>query len=367
MERLLTGLLLLPLAAGAQPLSPELLTELPALLNETSGILRLGGDTWISLDSDNSNTLYRVNPLTGDILQEVVLTNGANVDWEDIATDGTWFYIGDIGNNAGARTDLAIHRFPLTTLNHATTALTVETINFHYADQTDFTPAYDDTNWDCEAMLAMEDSIFLFTKNWLDGYTHLYALPATPGDHAAVRRDMFNAQGLVTGAALDPGSGTVALLGHTAEEYAPFVWTLRSYGEHHFFGGITTHHPISLSALQAEAVEFETPYTLIMGNEWSADHAPSLWRLELPMSISDRSGTAKSAHAFPVPADRHVQVDGADGRQQASVFDLNGALLGTANVARDGNIDLPYLSAGEYLLEVSVRSQLCRVPLIIAH
>lgn len=366
MRRLITGLSFLPLLVGAQPLSPELLTELPALLNETSGILRLGGDTWISLDSDNSNALYRVDPGTGDVLQEVVLSNVDNMDWEDIATDGTWLYVGDMGNNAGARTNLAIHRFPLAAITATTTEVAAETITFRYGDQTDFTPAYDDTNWDCEAMLAVDDSIYLFTKNWLDGYTHLYALPAMPGDRIAERRDMFNAQGLITGAALDAGSGTIALLGHTEEEYAPFVWTLRGYEDHHFFSGINTHHPITLAALQAEAVEFETPYTLIMGNEWSAEHAPSLWRLELPMAVSDRP-TTKSVHAFPVPADMHVRVDGADAKQQASVFELNGALLGTVNVTRDGDIDLPYLAPGEYLLEVSVRSQLCRVPLIIAH
>lgn len=362
-----TGLLLLPFLVGAQPLTPELITELPGLLNETSGVLRLGDDTWIGLDSDNSNTLYRVDLNTGSIVQEVVLANATNVDWEDLATDGTWVYVGDIGNNAGARTDQRIYRFALAALSNSATEVNVETIAYHYEDQTDFTPAYDDTNWDCEAMLAVDDSIFLFTKNWLDGYTHLYALPAVPGDHAAMLRDVFNAQGLITGAALDAGSGTIALLGHTEDAYAPFVWTLRGYEGHHFFGGTNTHHPITLSALQAEAIEFETPYTLVMGNEWSVDHAPSLWHLELPMAVSQRSSSVKHVHAFPLPADMHVNVDAADIAKRASVFDLNGALLATVDVREQGAIDLPYLSPGEYLLEVMVRSQLCRIPLIIAH
>ncbi|MBL7953196.1 MAG: hypothetical protein JNM62_15920 [Flavobacteriales bacterium] len=367
MKRLFPGLLLIPFVAGAQPLTPELLTELPTLLNETSGALRLGDDMWISLDSDNSNTIYRVNQATGQILQEVLLSNATNVDWEDITTDGTWFYVGDIGNNAGARTDLAIHRFPLSELTASTTAVVVETITFHYADQSDFTPAYDDTNWDCEAMIAMDDSIFLFTKNWLDEHTHLYALPATPGDHVALRRAEFNTQGLVTGAAWEAGSGVIALLGHTEAGYAPFVWTLRDLDEHHFFDGISTHHPITVSPLQVEAIEFETPSSLIIGNEWSALNAPALWRLQLPMAVVDRNSTGNAVHTFPVPADKHVHVEDADLAHPASIFDLNGALLATVTVGYDGNIELPYLVAGEYLLEVWVRSQLCRIPLIIAH
>jgi hypothetical protein len=33
------------------------------------------------------------------VLRTVAITNATNVDWEDIAQDASYIYIGDIGNN----------------------------------------------------------------------------------------------------------------------------------------------------------------------------------------------------------------------------------------------------------------------------
>jgi hypothetical protein len=52
----------------AQPLLPNLITELPPLLNEVSGMLRIGSDTWVILDSGNDNALYRISEENGDVL-----------------------------------------------------------------------------------------------------------------------------------------------------------------------------------------------------------------------------------------------------------------------------------------------------------
>ena len=350
-----------------QSLTPDQLTELPMSLGEVSGVLLNGTDHWILLDSGNGNRLYRVDPVSGDVLQEVTLLNASNVDWEEITTDGTWVYVADIGNNAGARTDLRIYRFPLAELTPTAVNLFVDTIQFHYDDQTDFTPAYDDTNWDCEAMIALDDSLFLFTKNWLDGHTHLYALPALPGEHAAIRRDELNAQGLITGAARDPVSATIALLGHTEEGMEPMVWVLRGHVGHAFFSGMNEFHPLTIAPLQAEAIEFESSHVLIIGNESSPTNPAALWRLLLPTaSDRDRPGEG-SVHLFPVPADRCVQVVGADVSHEASLIDPNGALLARLVVSSSGFVDLSGWAPGKYLLEVMVGIALHRLPLIIVH
>jgi len=368
MERMNLLLLLAcsPLVMRAQPLTPVLLTELPLPQQEVSGMLSVNGMIWTCLDSGNPNRLYQVDTVSGDVLRELELTNASNVDWEEVTTDGTWVYVGDFGNNAGARTDLRVYRFPLEALSGESGAVEVDTIRFHYVDQTDFTPMVDGTNWDAEAFLALDDSLFLFTKNWVDERTHLYTFPAHPGDQAAVRRDEFDAQGLITGAVRDP-LGDIVLLGHTREGTEPFVWTMRSPDEHMLFSGTNTRHPLTVSPLQAEAVGCLAQGRLIIGNERTLEQEQALWTVTPPVGIGDRENALERVRIFPIPADRQVRVEGADPGRPARILGSNGAVLGAVVVGSEGVMDLPLLPAGEYVLDLSIRSERCRLPLVISH
>jgi hypothetical protein len=62
-------------------------------------------------DSGGQANLYEINASTGAVLRTVAITNATNVDWEDIAQDALYIYIGDIGNNFGNRTDLKYIKF----------------------------------------------------------------------------------------------------------------------------------------------------------------------------------------------------------------------------------------------------------------
>ncbi|MCB0766464.1 MAG: hypothetical protein KDB95_04565 [Flavobacteriales bacterium] len=363
--RLLFALTCAPLMMQAQTLTPVLLTELPLPQQEVSGILCVDGMTWICLDSGNPNRLYQVDTVSGDVLRELELTNASNVDWEELTTDGEWVYVGDFGNNAGARTDLRVYRFPLEALSGASDAVEVDTIRFHYADQSDFTPVYDGTNWDAEAFLAFDDSLFLFTKNWVDERTHLYVIPALPGDRVAVRRDEFDTQGLITGAARD-AQGDIVLLGHSREGTEPFVWTMRFPTGHALFSGSNTRHPIALSPLQAEAIGFLADGRSIIGNERTLEQEQALWTVTLPVGIRNTEAASKAVRVYPVPADRQVHVEGADPGRPARVLELNGTYLGTVTVGAEGMIDLPPLVPGEYVLDLSIRSERFRLPLMIS-
>ena len=112
-------------------------------LIESSGLQMAGNYLWSFNDGGNSPTLYRIDTLTNLILQRVILSGASNVDWEDIAFDGNYFYIGDFGNNLnGARTDLKIYKFPLSDIpdyiNHPLVTITAQqtaTISFTYSDQ----------------------------------------------------------------------------------------------------------------------------------------------------------------------------------------------------------------------------------------
>lgn len=49
----------------------------------------------------------------GSTQRTVDVANAVNVDREDITTDGSWLYIGDVGNNSGDRTNLRVLRVAL--------------------------------------------------------------------------------------------------------------------------------------------------------------------------------------------------------------------------------------------------------------
>ncbi len=360
-------LLLLPQVVGAQPLTPTWLADLGPVLNETSGLIHVESGIWTNLDSDNDHVLYRIEPATGATLQTVVLANATNVDWEDLATDGEWIYVGDFGNNAGNRTDLRIYRFPAAALTTTVESIEVDTIRFHYADQVDFTPAYDASNWDCEAFIARDDSLFLFTKNWLDERTYLYALSALPGDHSATRRDTLETEGLVTGATMHPTSGAFVLLGHSEVDYVPFLWTLRDFPAHRFFDGVLEHHLITEAPLQMEGITFDVDGALLLSNELSVLHAPSLWRVQLPMAVTEVQKALHVPRIFPMPCDDHVRVEGADPGAKARLFNTAGTLMDSPLVEQDGIIRLRPVPPGAYVLEVSMHTIPFRVHMIIDH
>ena len=359
--------LLFPLATAAQTLTPTLLTPLDPILNETSGLLNVSGEVWTNLDSGNGNVLYRIDPTTGAVMREVVLGNANNVDWEEVTTDGTWVYMGDFGNNGGDRTNLRVYRFPLDTLlNLGSDTVLVDTIRFSYADQFDFTPAYEANNWDCEAFIALSDSLFLFTKNWIDGRTFLYVLPATPGDHLAVRIDSLDAQGLVTAATLDAASGDLALLGYTNGFFVPFVWALTDYSGHHFFNGIAERHALTIPFVQTEGVVWSGAGSLLISNEQSPFSAARLWELELPMTVGTVVGAPTTVRLFPVPATSYAIVSGASAKSRLRIMDIRGAVVRDTQLAADGLIPLNAMPNGHYFLEVTSAPFLHRMPLIIA-
>ena len=92
-------------------------TALSTTVNETSGLVMANGVLWTHNDSGNPAQIFKIDTLSNSILQTVNIGGASNVDWEDIAFDGTHFYVGDFGNNAnGNRTDLKIYKFPLSAI-----------------------------------------------------------------------------------------------------------------------------------------------------------------------------------------------------------------------------------------------------------
>lgn len=352
--------------ALAQTLTPTVITPLSTSLNETSGLLIAGGTVWTQLDGGNPQRLYQVDTTTGAVLREVELANAANADWEDMETDGNWVYVGDFGNNSGSRTDLRIYRFPLDSLLDASVdSVMADTIRFAYADQVDFTPAPNATNFDCEAFVAADDSLFLFTKNWLDSRTALYALPATPGDHLAQRRDTLDAQGLVTGATRDPLTGAVALIGYTNSLFVPFVWELGGYPGDAFFDGSAVRHALTLAFVQMEAIAWSGPGSVFITNEQSPLSPARLWRLDLDFATAVVGPASTGWRAFPNPTTGPLHLADVPEGATAQLFDLSGRPV-TVPLLALPEVDLGGVPEGIYQLVIQGEGRIERVAVIVA-
>lgn len=219
------------------------------ILVESSGLQMAGNYLWSFNDGGGAAAIYRIDTLTNTILQTVNLGGATNVDWEDIAFDGIYFYVGDFGNNAnGARTDLKIYKFPFSVIpdftntpNATIPSAQVETINFSYSDQPQPPVAApgNSTDYDCEAMLIDGGKIHLFTKQWLSLGTAHYIINTTlPGNYILDTAETLPTGFLVTAADKAPGHGTIALLGYQNSGVGShFLELLTGYTDGYYFNG----------------------------------------------------------------------------------------------------------------------------------
>lgn len=262
--------------------NPPFAFELPNVVRETSGLVMINGKLITFNDSGGSATLFAVDTSTAQVVQQITISNATNIDWEDIALDDDFIYIGDFGNNSGAREDLVIYRlnrsdFPQS--GHAT--MQAERIDFSYPDQQVFNRSKNH-NFDCEAMIATNDSIYLFSKNRQDGKSKLYSLPNKPGTYVASLLDEFDVRGLITGADIQPYSAAVVLTGYTQNSYMPFIWLLFDYHENSFFSGNKRRiELVNLVTTQVEGVSYTSNKNLMISAEKSPTFSARVFRLNI--------------------------------------------------------------------------------------
>ncbi|MBK8493412.1 MAG: hypothetical protein IPL49_21685 [Saprospirales bacterium] len=246
---------------GIYPVEDSLLVcaALPGNIDESSGII-FWGSLWTHNDSGDGPKLYEVSTTKKELLRTVKIKDIIARDWEDIAQDEAFIYIGDFGNNSGSRHDLVIYKVAKDSLSATPTKkVPAEPIYFYYPDQTNYHPGAYKHDFDCEAMISVGDSLYLFSKNHLDQQCRLYALPKMPGTYAARLKDQFNTDGGITAADYDPDNHVVALLGYQVKEnllvrsFHPFVWLLSQYPGTDFFSGQKTRVEIP-RILQMEGI-----------------------------------------------------------------------------------------------------------------
>ncbi len=262
--------------ANDQELDPEtqepavkvesFIPNLPDDLLEISGLLKYSDLFWGFNDSGGSPELYGFNT-SGEIEKIVKVDNAINSDWESIAQDDQYIYIGDFGNNSGARQDLKILKISKEDVGDSEEReVNAETIEFSYATQTQFGYPGKSTPYDCEAMIEFGGSLYIFSKNWAEGTTSTYKVPKESGKYVLNPLDTFNVKGLVTGADISADSTKLALLGY--ENYHAFIWLFSGFSDDNFLQGKAEFIPLpDLKDAQTEGICFSGNDTLLISCE----------------------------------------------------------------------------------------------------
>lgn len=347
--------------AKTEPVSSFILDE---ILYETSGLLFWDGHLWTHNDNLDTN-IYCLDTLNGLITEAYPLRGIINEDWEEISQDRDNIYIGDIGNNSGNRENLKIIKVSKISLLNRNPL--IDSINYSYSDQTDFiSPGGYNTDFDCEAFIVSDDSIYLFTKQWVSNQTSLYSLPKTPGKYIAVKKATFNVGGMITGAVYNEKKGVVVLSGYT-KMLNPFLFLLYDFTDHDFFTGNKRKIELKLPFHQVEGIttsdfikfyitnEYFSPNIFIAINQklQILDLKPFLGNyLDLPDPHPDE---VNNFIVSPVPAHDYLKVKSLPGRLPAryDLITISGKTVMTGLLTEENSIlNIAPLNPGIYFLLV---------------
>jgi hypothetical protein len=345
------------------------LTDVVALnsaLNETSGLIFLDQKLITHNDSGGEAALYEIDTLTGNIARTVIIANANNIDWEDICFDSNYIYIGDFGNNSGSRTNLRIYRLSIASyLTSSNDTVYVDTVQFNYADQTDFTPSSFSTNFDAEALISVQDSLYIFTKNWGDYRTNVYAVSKQPGSYSISRIDSLDAQGLITGGTYNADSNKIVLTGYTFTD--PFIAELSQFSGNLFSNGLVERYTLDpTESIQVESITAFRLDQYYLTSEDNPTGSSTLMRLNSNAPNGLDLIEMKINRIYPNPANGRICIDGPDSGYNCNLYSGSGALvLCKKNLSSHTTIDVSGIDPGLYLLEIKWRGFTQRKKIIL--
>lgn len=351
---------------GFQSVQAQVVGTLDPLLDNTSSLFYWEGNLWTCNDHGEV-VFHALDTTTGAILQSVATGVMPN-DMEEVAQDDAYFYLGDFGNNHELlRTDLRVLRFLKSDLLAG--RIRPDTIAFVYEG---YDPSVvkgkglPTTDFDCEAMVAGTDSLYLFSKQWGSYQTVCYTLPKQPGTYTAYGRDTLDVQGMVTGACLLPGARMLALCGYNII-CQPFVWLIYGYEDNRFFGGGQLRIDLDNGiGQQVESIATADGRRFFLTNEHFSrmgfERPAQLLSLDLTdiitqLSVSDTGGVGlpvleepEQWGLQPNPTTGVVEID-REGVELVEVMDAAGRLMMSSQRGRQ--VDISGLPGGAYVVCVT--------------
>jgi hypothetical protein len=259
--------------------------ELPAVLKECSGMVVLKKNVFVGInDGGDKPNLYLFTGDKNEPARAIQVSGVQNNDWEELASDEDHIYIGDTGNNRGIRQDLMVYRVSKKDVM-LKDKVTPEKFMIRYENQAQFDKSKEG-NYDCEAMVIMHDSIFLFTKNRGNQRTDLYGFPDIPGYYRLKNIGSFDAKGLITGADYvynKISGGELILVGYKTHnhEYEPFLIHFSDFEGSGFFKGRSQRITLE-EKLQTESVSFVEDHKVYLTNEEEKGKEGYVFEMVLP-------------------------------------------------------------------------------------
>ena len=246
---------------------------LPGEVIETSGLIFHNNKLITHNDSGNTPQLFEIDTISLEVTRVVSLSNVENNDWEDLAHDEDYIYIGDFGNNQGNRTNLAIYRVSKADYNSSDTVM-ADIIEFTYEDQADFSGGQP-TDWDAEAIVALENELIVFTKQWQSNGTVAYSIPKLPGVYEAQNLGSYDSAGLITGATYNPNSQLIYLVGYS-QQLQPFIIRIDGVDNEFNFDGNIVKSSLQLGFAQIESITNIDENTYYLTSEYFTNANPPI-------------------------------------------------------------------------------------------
>ena len=206
-------------------------SALPLTLKEVSGAVAakdFPGCYWAIEDGGNPAALHLIDFSSGVRRVTLNIEGAENTDWEDLTSDGTHLYLGDIGDNKAERNSIQVYRIP---------EPTAADCPFNEGDTLLWTPgslqirlfAFPDGPRDAESLVALpfSDEILVITKR--DPEARVYSFerssPVLPRESLVYRGSLPHFYSTGAGVWVAP-SGDSAWLALRTYNEATF-WTLK--------------------------------------------------------------------------------------------------------------------------------------------
>jgi hypothetical protein len=261
------------------------IASFPSSLRESSGLEHQNGQIWTHNDGGDAPNLYRINLQNGDVVSTLNITDANNTDWEDLTEDSLYFYVADIGNNRGNRQDLNILKV-LKPSTESDTSYAASKINISYADQNSFIFGKEMHDFNAEALINVDDSLFIFTKNHISQSTRCYSIPKSPNTYEVSSFRQFDTEGLITAADFDYENRVLVLLGYNNFflGHAPFIWCFWDFEGNNFFTGKSKRFNLNFSE-QTEGIAITEPGLVLISTEKEAGNGGNIWRVDLRQRV----------------------------------------------------------------------------------
>jgi len=342
----------------SQSLSPEFICDLPNSLSESSGLFAISSNEfWSFGDSGNADELIKFDSI-GNKIKTIKVSNASNEDWESITDDGNYTYIGDFGNNTSNRTDLVIYK--ISSVNKIlNNSISPQKINFSYEDQIDFNPPIGSWEYDCEAMISIRDSLYLFTKDYtfpFKGQTKVYKLSKSPEKQQAkliaiipTNNQNYNL-GQITDAAISPNNQSIALLANNG------LYIFDQFNSSEFWNGRKRFFLFD-SKLQREGISFMNDSTIYLTNEFSSDGNAALHKLNLASIVSTSySNLISEMHInlYYNQFDKTINIESDYYVNLLEIYDLNGKLIKQNQIKSNSYYTRLDLTSGIYLIKIKL-------------